>query len=169
MRLQLMDPKGNFMGYTFNQMLTMHGTVMVWLVLIPLVTGSLGNLVMPLQIGARDVAFLWLNILSFWLVPVAGLILFSSFFVGAPSAGWTEHPPISTQQGAGSATVVPPWRSLMISSPAPYYNFRKIPIVLDRPYDFTQPIPYRYLDEENDPYPVPSEAVLPRALVSVGA
>ena len=88
MRIQLMDPKGTFMGYhTFNQMFTMHGTVMVWLVLIPLVTGALGNLVMPLQIGARDVAFPWLNMLSFWLIPVAGLILFSSFFVGAPAAG----------------------------------------------------------------------------------
>ncbi len=102
MRIQLMDPKGTFMSYhTFNQMFTMHGTTMVWLVLIPLVTGSLGNIVMPLQIGARDVAFPWLNMLSFWLVPVAGLTLFSSFFVGAPSAGWTEYPPISTQQGMG--------------------------------------------------------------------
>ena len=46
---------------------------------------------MPLQIGARDVAFPWLNMLSFWLIPVAGIILFTSFFVGAPSAGWTEY------------------------------------------------------------------------------
>jgi cytochrome c oxidase subunit 1 len=82
-------------------MFTMHGTVMVWLVLIPLVTGSLGNLVMPLQIGARDVAFPWLNMLSFWLIPVSGLILFSTFFVGAPSSGWTEYPPISLEQGPG--------------------------------------------------------------------
>ena len=59
-----------------------------------------------------------------------------------------------------------PWgaRTLewMISSPPPYYNFKKIPVVLDMPYDFTQPLPYRDLDEETDPYPVPSEAVLPR-------
>ncbi len=103
-RLQLWNPKGTFMEYhTYNQMFTMHGTVMVWLVLIPLVTGALGNLVMPLQIGARDVAFPWLNMVSFWLIPVSGLILFSSFFVGAPSAGWTEYPPISIQQGPGGA------------------------------------------------------------------
>ncbi len=103
-RLQLWNPKGTFMEYhTYNQMFTMHGTVMVWLVLIPLVTGSLGNLIMPLQIGARDVAFPWLNMVSFWLIPVSGLILFSSFFVGAPSAGWTEYPPISIQQGPGGA------------------------------------------------------------------
>ena len=79
-RIQLMDPKGTFMSYTpYNQMYTMHGTAMVWLVLIPLVTGALGNFVMPLQIGARDVAFPWLNMVSFWLVPLSGLTLFSSF------------------------------------------------------------------------------------------
>ncbi len=106
MRIQLWNPKGTFLSYhTFNQMFTMHGTVMVWLVLIPLVTGSLGNMVMPLQIGARDVAFPWLNMLSFWLIPVAGLILFSAFIFpdGAPAAGWTEYPPISLEQGTGGA------------------------------------------------------------------
>ncbi len=104
-RLQLWNPAGTFMSYqTYNQMFTMHGTVMVWLVLIPLVTGSLGNLVMPLQIGARDVAFPWLNMLSFWLIPVSGLILFSSFLIGngPPAAGWTEYPPISIQEGTGT-------------------------------------------------------------------
>jgi cytochrome c oxidase subunit 1 len=104
MRIQLWDPKGTFMSYhTFNQMFTMHGTTMVWLMLIPMVTGAIGNLVMPLQIGARDVAFPWLNMLSFWLIPVTGIILYSSFLFGAPSAGWTEYPPISTQQGVGGA------------------------------------------------------------------
>jgi cytochrome c oxidase subunit 1 len=104
MRLQLWDPKGTLMGFqTFNQLFTMHGTTMVWLVLIPLVTGAMGNLVMPLQIGARDVAYPWLNMLSFWLVPVAGLTLFSSFLVSAPAAGWTEYPPISLQEGPGTA------------------------------------------------------------------
>ncbi len=104
-RLQLWNPAGTFMSYqTYNQMFTMHGTVMVWLVLIPLVTGSLGNLVMPLQIGARDVAFPWLNMLSFWLIPVSGLILFASFLTpgGPPAAGWTEYPPISIQEGTGT-------------------------------------------------------------------
>ncbi len=60
-------------------------------------TGGFGNLVFPLQIGARDVAFPWLNMLSFWIFPVAGLMLFSSFLMGAPTAGWTEYPPISLQ------------------------------------------------------------------------
>ena len=103
-RIQLMDPAGTFMSRNaYNTMYTMHGTVMVWLVLIPLVTGALGNFVMPLQIGARDVAFPWLNMVSFWLIPVSAAVLFSSFLVGAPTAGWTEYPPISLQQGPAGA------------------------------------------------------------------
>jgi cytochrome c oxidase subunit 1 len=72
-------------------------------VVIPLLTGGFGNLVFPLQIGARDVAFPWLNLLSFWIFPVAGLMLFSSFLMGAPTAGWTEYPPISLQGAAGTS------------------------------------------------------------------
>ena len=53
--------------------LHVHGSAMVWLVIIPLLTGGFGNFVLPLQIGARDVAFPWLNMLSFWIFPVAGL------------------------------------------------------------------------------------------------
>ncbi len=75
---------------------------MVWLVIIPIVTGGFGNFVMPLQIGARDVAFPWLNMLSFWLFPPAGIILFASFLVGAPDAGWTEYPPVSLQGPPGT-------------------------------------------------------------------
>jgi cytochrome c oxidase subunit 1 len=58
---------------------------------------------MPLQIGARDVAFPWLNLVSFWLFPVAGVILMGSFIVGAPEAGWTEYPPISLQGPPGTS------------------------------------------------------------------
>jgi len=60
----------------------------------------------------------------------------------------------------------------MIASPPPYYNFKKIPIVLGRPYDYTEPLPYLNLDDpDQDPYPVPSEAVLTRPVspVPVGA
>src|SRR5271155_2492641 len=86
-RLQLTDPKGALMSHTaYNEMFTMHGTAMVWVVLIPLVTGALGNFVMPLQIGARDVAFPWLNMAAFWLIPVSAAVLFSSFLFGAPTA-----------------------------------------------------------------------------------
>jgi cytochrome c oxidase subunit 1 len=103
-RLQLTDPKGAIMSRdTYNVMFTMHGTPMVWLVLIPLVTGAIGNFVMPLQIGARDVAFPWLNMASFWILPVSGVVLFSTFLFGGAHAGWTEYPPVSLHDGTAGA------------------------------------------------------------------
>jgi cytochrome c oxidase subunit I len=66
-------------------------------------TGGFGNLIMPLQIGARDVAYPWLNMLSFWLFPPAGILLFGSFLYGAPQAGWTEYPPISVLASPGTS------------------------------------------------------------------
>jgi cytochrome c oxidase subunit 1 len=102
-RIQLLTPKGTILSNdAYNGVYSLHGSGMVWMVIIPLVTGGFGNYVMPLMIGARDVAFPWLNLLSFWLYPVAGVILFSSFLIGAPDAGWTEYPPISVQGPAGT-------------------------------------------------------------------
>ena len=87
-RTQLLNPNGGFVAAdTYNEVYSVHGSAMVWLVVIPLLTGGFGNLVFPLQIGARDVAFPWLNMLSFWIFPVAGLMLFASFLMGAPTAG----------------------------------------------------------------------------------
>jgi len=103
-RTQLLHPTGGFVSNdTYNEVYSVHGSAMVWLVIIPLVTGGFGNFVMPLQIGARDVAFPWLNMLSFWMFPLAGLMLFSSFLMGAPVAGWTEYPPMSLQAGPGTS------------------------------------------------------------------
>jgi cytochrome c oxidase subunit 1 len=103
-RTQLLNANGGFVSPdTYNEVYSIHGSAMVWLVVIPLLTGGFGNLVFPLQIGARDVAFPWLNLLSFWIFPVAGLMLFSSFLMGAPTAGWTEYPPISLQGAAGTS------------------------------------------------------------------
>ncbi len=103
-RVQLLNHAGGFVSNdTYNEVYTVHGSAMVWLVIIPIATGGFGNFVFPLQIGARDVAFPWLNMLSFWLFPIAGLLLFSSFLVGAPVAGWTEYPPISLEGGPGTS------------------------------------------------------------------
>ncbi len=103
-RTQLLHANGGFVSAdTYNEVYSVHGSAMVWLVIIPLITGGFGNVIMPLQIGARDVAFPWLNMLSFWIFPVAGLMLFSSFLMGAPVAGWTEYPPMSLQAGAGTS------------------------------------------------------------------
>lgn len=103
-RVQLLHGDGRFVSPdTYNQIYSVHGSAMVWLVIIPILTGGFGNFVMPLQIGARDVAFPWLNMLSFWLFPPAGLLLFASFLLGAPTAGWTEYPPMSLQGYAGTS------------------------------------------------------------------
>lgn len=103
-RAQLMHASGGVVSAdTYNEIYTIHGSTMVWLVIIPLLTGGFGNFVMPVQIGARDVAFPWLNLISFWIFPVAGLMLFSSFLMGAPVAGWTEYPPMSLQGGPGTS------------------------------------------------------------------
>ncbi len=102
-RVQLLVPSGAIMTPDkYNQVYSVHGSGMVWLVIIPLVTGGFGNFVMPLMIGARDVAFPWLNLASFWMFPPAGMLLFGSFLVGAPDAGWTEYPPISLQGPPGT-------------------------------------------------------------------
>ena len=103
-RAQLLTPNGTFVSAaTYNQVYSMHGSAMVWMVVIPLLTGAFGNFVMPLQIGARDVAFPWLNLVSFWIFPIAGILLFSSFLFGAPDAGWTEYPPVSLQGPPGTS------------------------------------------------------------------
>ncbi len=103
-RIQLMHANGGFITPdTYDEVYSIHGSAMVWLVIIPMLTGGFGNLVMPVQIGARDVAFPWLNMISFWIFPVSGLMLFSSFLMGAPVAGWTEYPPMSLQGAAGTS------------------------------------------------------------------
>ena len=107
MRTQLMSPDAKFVSPdTFNEAFSVHGSAMVWLVIIPMLTGAFGNFVMPLQIGARDVAFPWLNMASFWMFPPAGMLLFGSFVIGAPQAGWTEYPPISAIAGSPPGTTM---------------------------------------------------------------
>lgn len=97
MRMQLMTPQNTLIdASTFNQLFTMHGTSMIFLVGMPLIFGFI-NAVMPLQIGARDMAFPFMNALSLWLFVVGGLMLNSSWFLGgAPDAGWFAYAPVST-------------------------------------------------------------------------
>ncbi|WP_073155805.1 cytochrome c oxidase subunit I [Seinonella peptonophila] len=92
MRLQLAFPDSNlFVGDVFNQLLTMHGTTMIFLAAMPMIFGLM-NAVVPLQIGARDVAFPFVNALGFWLFFFGGLLLnLSWIFGGAPDAGWTSY------------------------------------------------------------------------------
>jgi cytochrome c oxidase subunit I len=86
---------------TYNQLFTIHGTTMIFLFVMPMWTG-LANYIVPLQIGAADMAFPRINALSFWMVPLGGLLLFSGYAAGgAANAGWTGYAPLSEQGGAG--------------------------------------------------------------------
>ena len=85
----------------YAQLLTMHGTVMIFFVIIPFAVGMFGNFCIPLMIGTDDMALPRLNMWSFWLVPPAGLIMMSAFWVdgGYAAAGWTSYPPLSASIG----------------------------------------------------------------------
>ena len=81
----------------YTMLVTMHGTVMIFLVIIPILAGAFGNFLIPLMIGAEDMAFPTLNMLSYWFMWPAFLCFGASFFVvgGAAAAGWTSYPPLS--------------------------------------------------------------------------
>ncbi|WP_249869897.1 cytochrome c oxidase subunit I [Oceanobacillus saliphilus] len=96
-RIQLIKPENDFISAgLYNEMITMHGTTMIFLAATPLLFGLM-NYIMPLQIGARDVAFPFLNALGFWLFFSGGVLLNLSWFTGAPDAGWTNYAPLSVQ------------------------------------------------------------------------
>jgi cytochrome c oxidase subunit 1 len=86
----------------YNQLFTMHGTVMIFLFIIPVLVGF-GNYVVPLQIGAPDMAFPRINALSFWMLPLAGILLLMGFLTGgAAQAGWTSYSPLAQDRPLAS-------------------------------------------------------------------
>lgn len=95
-RTQLAGPELAVLNpQAYNEMLTMHGTTMIFLVAMPILTG-LGNYVIPLMIGARDMAFPRINALGLWLFILGGIFLYLSFFSGgAPDAGWFAYAPLT--------------------------------------------------------------------------
>jgi cytochrome c oxidase subunit I len=100
-RAELAEPGTQFFGEErYNQLFTMHGTTMIFLFIIPILAGF-GNYIVPLQIGALDMAFPRVNALSFWMLPLAGILLYSSYLLGGPAdAGWTQYAPLSEGVGA---------------------------------------------------------------------
>ncbi|HEY5311307.1 MAG TPA: cytochrome c oxidase subunit I [Pirellulales bacterium] len=104
MRCQLIVPRNNFLAPdTFNQLFTMHGTTMVFFVGIPILVG-IGNYLVPLMIGARDMAFPRLNALGFWATLLGGLLVYASFATGgAPAMGWFAYAPLTERTFARSA------------------------------------------------------------------
>jgi cytochrome c oxidase subunit 1 len=95
MRIQLGTADNTFLDpTTYNQLFTMHGTTMIFLFTVPVFAGF-ANYVVPLMIGARDMAFPRLNMLSWWLLVFGGTVLYGSLFFSAPQAGWTSYAPLS--------------------------------------------------------------------------
>ena len=126
MRMQLAQANADVVEPdTYNQLFTMHGTTMVFLVVVPILAGF-ANYLVPLMIGAGDMAFPRLNALSYWLFLFGGIALYSSWFAGggAPSAGWTSYPPLSIElPGNGQDLWILSLHILSIASLAGAINF----------------------------------------------
>src|SRR4029078_8096351 len=97
LRLEMMTPQGDLMqAETYNKMLTMHGVMMVFFFLIPAIPAVLGNFLMPIMIGARDLAFPRLNLLSWYLFIIGGAFTIWVMLVGGVDTGWTFYTPYSS-------------------------------------------------------------------------
>src|SRR5438045_1008152 len=97
-RLELLTPKGDLVqAETYNKLFTMHGVVMIFFFLIPSIPATIGNFVVPLMIGARDLAFPKLNLLSWYIFIIGGILGVITIVAGGGDTGWTFYPPYSTQ------------------------------------------------------------------------
>ncbi len=126
-RTQLATPNETLLTRgSYNEAVTIHGTTMIFLVIVPILAGF-GNFLVPLMIGARDMAFPRLNALSYWLYLLGGLILYFSFFAkgGAAEAGWTSYAPLSTlhEPGRGQDLWILSLHVLTLASIAGAVNF----------------------------------------------
>jgi cytochrome c oxidase subunit I len=105
-RYNLIVPEGMIgSAETYNRLFTMHGVVMVWFFLVPAVPVTLGNFLVPLMIGARDVAFPRINLLSWYLFVLAGAVVLYALFVGGLDTGWTFYAPFSSLYSKGYVAV----------------------------------------------------------------
>ncbi len=126
-RAQLATPNETFLvRQHYNEAVTIHGTTMIFLVIVPIL-GGFGNFLVPLMIGARDMAFPRLNALSYWFYLLGGVILYFSFFAkgGAAAAGWTSYATLSTlhEPGRGQDLWILALHVLTLSSLAGAINF----------------------------------------------
>ncbi len=105
LRTELFTPGQDFMSaQTYNKVFTLHGAIMVFLFIIPSVPAAMGNFLLPLMLGAKDVAFPKLNLLSFYVFSVAAIMFISTLVMGSIDTGWTFYTPYSTATG-GAATM----------------------------------------------------------------
>jgi cytochrome c oxidase subunit 1 len=146
MRAELAQPGSQFVNpNTFNGLFSVHASLMIFLFIIPVFAG-IANFVVPLMIGAPDMAFPRLNALSYWMLPVAGLMMISSFLVpgGAFATGWTSYAPLATEtpmgqtffnmgvQFAGASSVATGLNFLVtiITMRAPGMTFWRMPLLV---------------------------------------
>ncbi len=105
-RIELATPAGDFVSDdTYAKLFTAHGVIMVWLFLIPSIPSAFGNFLVPLMIGARDLAFPRLNLTSWYLYVIGGAIVLASLFLGGLDTGWTFYTPYSTMFSNGWVVV----------------------------------------------------------------
>ncbi len=144
-RAQLATPHGPYFGpQSYNALFSVHASLMIFLFIIPAFAG-LANYVVPLMLGAADMAFPRLNALSFWLLPIAGVMMLSSFIVGAFAGGWTgyatlnsSHQPIGAiffnqgVQWAGASSIMTALNFLVtiITMRAPGMTFWRLPLLV---------------------------------------
>lgn len=98
MRMELITPQGDlFLSETYNKIFTLHGTIMVFFFLLPSIPATLGNFLIPLMVGARDMAFPRINLLSWYLFIGGSLLALIALLAGGVDTGWTFYTPYSTQ------------------------------------------------------------------------
>lgn len=118
-------PRGIMLPGFYNQLGAMHGTIMIFLGIVPLSFSAFGNYLIPLQIGAADMAFPKLNRASYWIYALGGLVMLSSFFIpsGPASSGWTSYPPLANFDSTGQTYWLMGMLLIIISSVLTSINF----------------------------------------------
>ncbi len=101
-RLELLTPQGDMVqSETYNKLFTMHGVIMIFFFLIPSIPATLGNFLVPLMVGAKDLAFPRINLLSWYIYVVGGLFTLAAVLMGGVDTGWTFYTPYSTTYSNG--------------------------------------------------------------------
>ncbi len=140
----LLGEGGILLPEIYNSLGAMHGTVMIFLGVVPLAVGALGNYFVPLQIGAPDMAFPKLNMMSYWSYLVGGMIMIASFFApgGAANSGWTSYPPLADIATIGQTIWLLGMVFLITSSLLGSINFITTIIQLRAPGLFWMRLPF---------------------------